>query len=77
MINKCIMCRKEFYTKFRKGKHCSAKCRNAYHIEIKKAMNYICDECGKPWDSEYHVSDVCVEGREDFHEELKGGQNGN
>ena len=32
-------------------------------------MKEICDECGKPWDSEYHVSDVCVDGREDFEEE--------
>ncbi|GAH11605.1 unnamed protein product, partial [marine sediment metagenome] len=23
----------------------------------------------KPWDSEFHVSDVCVDGREDFEEE--------
>ena len=36
MINKCVMCRKEFYTKFRKGKHCSNKCRMEYYFELKK-----------------------------------------
>ncbi len=32
-------------------------------------MDNICEECGKPWNSEYHISDVCVDGREDFEEE--------
>lgn len=29
----------------------------------------ICEQCGKPFNSEFHVSDVCVDGREDYEEE--------
>lgn len=29
----------------------------------------MCEECGKAWNSEYHISDVCVDGREEFEEE--------
>lgn len=35
-------------------------------------VDEICNECGKPWNSEYHISDVCVDGREDFEEEMHG-----
>jgi len=39
-------------------------------LKIRKTQiidfNYddICEECGKPWNSEYHISDQCVSGEE-------------
>ena len=40
------------------------------HMEEIKERNHglkdtICEECGKPWASEYHISDVCVNLDED------------
>ena len=35
-----------------------------------ESENTICEECGKSWGSEYHISDVCVNLDEDL---MKGG----
>ncbi len=36
-------------------------------------MNENCEECGKPWNSEYHMSDVCVNLDEDSGEDERNG----
>ena len=50
------------------------RCR---HMHKDDPENAICEDCGKPWNSEYHRSDECVNLCEDCactkagHEDLK------
>ncbi len=39
-------------------------------------MGDVCEDCGKPWNSEYHMSDECVNIDEDTREYLGEYKNG-
>ena len=34
------------------------------HVHKDAPEDSICEDCGKPWNSEYHMSDECVDGAE-------------
>lgn len=43
-----------------KEQHCDMWCSGGENCDCKKFEENLCEECGKPYNSEYHMSDECV-----------------